>query len=96
VRRRLAALGLRQGHERSPHHPIAAGPRLTPAQQRLLAREYRPGNGRVLVSLANRLSLPPGAVKQLAAALLPTTTTAADPDPTPGRPAAGFAATGIP
>jgi hypothetical protein len=96
VRRRLAALGLRQGHERSPHHPIAAGPRLTPAQQRLLAREYRPGNGRVLVSLANRLGLPPGAVKQLAAALLPTTTTAADPDPTPGRPAAGFAATGIP
>jgi hypothetical protein len=69
--RRLAALDLRQGRKRSLHHPIAAPPRLTPAQQRLLAREYRPGNGRVLVSLANRLGLPPGAVKQLAAALLP-------------------------
>src|SRR6266508_1980500 len=31
VGRRLAALGLRQGCERSPHHPIAARPRLTPA-----------------------------------------------------------------
>jgi hypothetical protein len=91
VRRRLAALGLRQGRERSPHHPIAARPRLTPAQQRLLAREYRSGNGRVLVSLANRLCLPPGAVKQLAAALLPTTTTAADPHPAPGRPVSAFA-----
>jgi hypothetical protein len=80
---KLAALGLRQGRERSPHHPIAARPRLTPAQQRLLAREFRPGNGRVLVSLANRLGLPPGAVKQLAAALLPTTATAADPHLTP-------------
>jgi hypothetical protein len=70
VRRRLAALGLRQGRERSPHHATAARPRLTPAQQRLLAREFRPGNGRGLVSLANRLGLPPGAVKHLAAALL--------------------------
>jgi hypothetical protein len=70
VRRRLAALGLRQGRERSPHHATAARPRLTPAQQRLLAREFRTGNGRVLVSLANRLGLPPGAVKHLAAALL--------------------------
>jgi hypothetical protein len=77
VGRRLAALGLRRGRERSPHHPIAARPRLTPAQQRLLAREYRSGGGRVLVSLANRLGLPPGAVKHFAAALLPTTTTAA-------------------
>jgi hypothetical protein len=77
VGRRLAALGLRRGRERSPHHPIAARPRLTPAQQRLLAREYRSGSGRVLVSLANRLGLPPGAVKHFAAALLPTTTTAA-------------------
>jgi hypothetical protein len=91
VRRRLAALGLRQGCERSPHYAIAARPRLTPAQQRLLAREYRPGNGRVLVSLGNRLGLPPGAVKQLAAALLPTTATAADPQPAPGRPVAGIA-----
>jgi len=77
VGRRLAALGLRRGRERSPHHPIAARPRLTPAQQRLLAREYRSGSGRVLVSLANRLGLPPGAVKHFAAALLPATTTAA-------------------
>jgi hypothetical protein len=91
VGRRLAALGLRQGCERSPHHPIAARPRLTPAQQRLLAREFRPGNGRVLVSLATRLGLPPGAVKQLAAALLPTTATTATPHPAPGRPAAGIA-----
>jgi hypothetical protein len=91
VRRRLAALGLRRGRGRSPHHAIAARPRLTPAQQRLLAREYRPGNGRVLVSLANRLGLPPGAVKQLAAALLPTTATAADPHPAPGRPVSAFA-----
>jgi hypothetical protein len=71
IGRRLAALDLRQGRKRSPHHPIAARPRLTPAQQRLLAREYRPGNGRVLVSLANRLGLPPGAVKHFAAALRP-------------------------
>jgi hypothetical protein len=78
VRRRLAALGLRRGHERSPHHPIAARPRLTPAQQQLLEREFRSGNGRVLVSLANRLGLPPGAVKQLAAALLPTAATVAN------------------
>ena len=91
VGRRLAALGLRQGCERSPHHPIAARPRLTPAQQRLLAREFRPGNGRVLVSLANRLGLPPGAVKQLAAALLPTTATTATPHLAPGRPVAGIA-----
>jgi hypothetical protein len=95
VRRRLAALGLRQGCERSPHHPIAARPRLTPAQQRLLAREYRPGNGRVLVSLANRLGLPPGAVKQLAAAVLSTAATVADPHPAPGRPVSAFA-TAIP
>jgi hypothetical protein len=91
VGRRLAALSLRQGCERSPHHAIAARPRLTPAQQQLLAREYRPGNGRVLVSLANRLGLPPGAVKRLAAALLPTTASAADPHPPPGRPVAGIA-----
>jgi hypothetical protein len=91
IGRRQAALDLRQGRNRSPHHPIAAPPRLTPAQQRLLAREYRPGNGRVLVSLANRLGLPPGAVKHLAAALLPTTATAADPHPPPGRPVAGIA-----
>jgi hypothetical protein len=91
VRRRLVAIGLRQRCERSPHHPIAARPRPTPAQQRLLVREYQPGNGRVLVSLANRLGLPPGAVKQLAAALLPTTATAADPHPAPGRPVSAFA-----
>jgi hypothetical protein len=91
VRRRLAALGLRRGRKRSPHHAIAARPRLTPAQQQLLAREYRSGNGRVLVSLANRLGLPPGAVKHFAAALLPTTATVADPHPTPGRPVSAFA-----
>jgi hypothetical protein len=91
VGRRLTALGLRQGREHSPHHRIAARPRLTPAQQRLLAREFRPDSGRVLVSLANRLGLPPGAVKQLAAALLPTTAAGGRPSPTPRRPGSAFA-----
>jgi len=68
VRNRLAALGLRQDRTRSPHHPVATGHRLTPAQQRLLAREFQPDNARMLRSLADRLRLPPNTVKQLAVA----------------------------
>jgi DNA-binding CsgD family transcriptional regulator len=65
VRQRLATLGLRQDRARSPHHPVGTGRRLTPAQQRLLAREFQPDNARVLRSLASRLGLPPATVKHL-------------------------------
>lgn len=66
VRRRLVILGLRRDGTRSPHYPVGGQRRLSPAQQRLLAREFQPGNGRMLLSLASRLGLSPGAVKELA------------------------------
>jgi hypothetical protein len=73
VQRRLAVLGLQQDRRRSPHNPVGEWQRhLTPAQRRLLAREFQPGRGRLLLSLASRLRLSPGAVKQLAAALQAT------------------------
>jgi transposase InsO family protein len=70
VRNRLAALGLRQDRTRSPHHPVITRQGLTPAEQRLLAREFQPDNARVLRSLAERLQLPPNTVKQLAQELV--------------------------
>jgi hypothetical protein len=51
-----------------PRHRSAAAAEPSPAAA--AGTEFRPGNGPVLGVAANRLGLPPGAVKQLAAALL--------------------------
>ena len=66
VRRRLTALGLRNGRRGSPHFALEAANGLSPGQLRLIERAYRRGNGRVLISLARRLGVTPGEVKRVA------------------------------
>jgi hypothetical protein len=66
VRRRLTALGLRDGRRSSPHFALEASNGLSAGQLRLIERGYRRRNGRVLISLARRLGITPGEVKRVA------------------------------
>jgi hypothetical protein len=66
VRQRIAALGLREGHQRSPHHPPVQTNGLTAAELRLLSRELAAGSPRRLFALARRLGRTPGELKRLA------------------------------
>jgi hypothetical protein len=66
VRQRLAALGLREGRQRSPHHPLVQTNGLTPAERRLVSRELAAGSPRRLFALARRLGRTPGELKRLA------------------------------
>jgi hypothetical protein len=54
---RLSQLGLRDGRERSPHHPAPRLGDLTPGERALLDREADPGNPRRLVTLSRRLGV---------------------------------------
>lgn len=64
---RLRRLGLRDGRQRSPHHPARATGGLTPGQWRLVDRELRRPAGRALLALAWRLERSPGALRRLVA-----------------------------
>jgi hypothetical protein len=69
VRRRLVALGLRRGRERSPHHPLPPSAEPSPGELRLLARELEEESAGRLLSLSRRLGRSPGALKRIAATL---------------------------
>jgi len=55
VARRLRRLGLREGRERSPHHPTPANGGLTPGERALLDRELHVRGDRALFELERRL-----------------------------------------
>jgi hypothetical protein len=61
---RLRRLGLRNGRERSPHHPATIGARLTPAQRSTILREADPRRAEHLLALARRLEVPAESVRR--------------------------------
>ena len=52
---RLRRLGLREGRQRSPHHPSPTNGGLTPGERTLLDRELRARGGRAILVLGHRL-----------------------------------------
>jgi hypothetical protein len=64
ITQRLRRLGLREGAERSPHHPAPAHGGLTPGQRAAVAREMRTGGPGRELALARRLGLPPAAIRR--------------------------------
>jgi hypothetical protein len=66
VTARLRALGLRSARERSPHHPASHAGRATPGQRAAIRRAGAPLRGLSLLALADRLELPPTAIRALA------------------------------
>ena len=65
VAARLRQLGLRDGRERSPHHPAAANGGFTAGERRLVNRELQHATGRRLLSLAQRLDRSPASILNL-------------------------------
>lgn len=68
VTQRLRRLGLREGAQRSPHHPVAVRGRLTPGERVVVARELRTGGPRRHLALAQRLGLQPADIRRVEAA----------------------------
>jgi hypothetical protein len=66
VVQRLRRLGLRDGCERSPHHPPPARNGLTPGERATIARELGKGGARRQLALAKRLGRRPAEIKALA------------------------------
>jgi len=67
---RLRRLGLREGRQRSPHHPSPTNGGLTPGERTLLDRELRARGGRAILVLGHRLDRS-GAELRIAADALP-------------------------
>ncbi|MGH2948186.1 MAG: hypothetical protein ACRDPC_18355, partial [Solirubrobacteraceae bacterium] len=65
ITQRLRRLGLRDGAERSPHHPAPARGRLTPGQRAAVARELPTGGPGRELALARRLGLPPATIRRV-------------------------------
>lgn len=63
ITQRLRRLGLRQGAERSPHHPMPTGGGLTPGQRLTVARELSSGGPRRQLAVARRLGLRPAELR---------------------------------
>lgn len=72
IAQRLRALGLRDGREGSPHHPVRARGGLTPGQRAVIARELDAGGPRHQLALARRLGVRPSVVRRVAAGPLGT------------------------
>lgn len=72
IAQRIRALGLRDGRERSPHHPVRARGGLTPGQRAVIAREFDLGGPRQQLALARRLGVRPSVVRRVAGGLLST------------------------
>ncbi|MEJ7797518.1 MAG: hypothetical protein WKF42_03390 [Solirubrobacteraceae bacterium] len=64
ITQRLRRLGLRDGAERSPHHPVAARGRLTPGERAVVTRELRSGGPRRHLAVAQRLGLRPADIRR--------------------------------
>jgi hypothetical protein len=65
VATRMRKLGLRDGRERSPHHPAVAQGEFTAGELRLIDRELPTATGRALLSLADRLNRSPASIAEL-------------------------------
>lgn len=63
ITQRLRRLGLREGAQRSPHHPVPARGELTPGQRATVIRELHAGGPGRQLALARRLSVPPAAIQ---------------------------------
>lgn len=70
ITQRLRALGLRDGSEGSPHHPVRARGGLTPGQRAVIARELDAGGPRQQLALARRLGVRPAVVRRVAGGVL--------------------------
>lgn len=57
ITQRLRRLGLREGAQRSPHHPVPGRGELTPGERATAARELRIGGRRRHLALARRLGV---------------------------------------
>jgi hypothetical protein len=65
ITKRLRVLGLRDGAQRSPHHPVPARSGLTPGQRTAVTRELPAGGLRRRLALAQRLGLEPADARRL-------------------------------
>jgi len=65
ITQRLRRLGLRDGAERSPHHPVATRGGLTPGERSVVERELRAGAPRRHLAVARRLGLRPADIRRL-------------------------------
>jgi len=63
ITQRLRRLGLRQGAERSPHHPVVAGSGLTPGERATILREMQAAGPMRHLAIARRLQIPPAHVQ---------------------------------
>lgn len=66
ITQRLRRLGLRQGSQRSPHHPMVRRGLLTPGERAAIARELPGGGPRRYLALAQRMELRPADVRAIA------------------------------